>query len=254
MKNQLFVISGETWDALSKEEVLATAKAMVEMGIFKLPYPMVDIWVGACNSIGWNLMKAIHEAGETMEGLRKDVERGLFELNEDETLYKPTANSGFVFEFCNVVLGQDKLDCAMHATPKTLSGQYYKCRSTPPVRDWDCGQFSAYLCAALIVLLGTRNAVKNTRENKLAKFGIGKKLDSKYRYVTTISLPRPADMENDEDHPPGATKRPHLRRGHVRRQHYGPKNSLVKLKWIEPVFVNADPAWVDTRERYNVSL
>lgn len=33
-------------------------------------------------------------------------------------------------------------------------------------------------------------------------------------------------------------KRPHLRRGHARRQHYGAGRKLIKDIWIEPVFVN----------------
>jgi len=37
----------------------------------------------------------------------------------------------------------------------------------------------------------------------------------------------------------GDGKRPHLRRGHARRQRYGPGRTLVEERWIEPVIVNA---------------
>ncbi len=46
-------------------------------------------------------------------------------------------------------------------------------------------------------------------------------------------------------------KRPHLRRGHARRQHYGAGRALVKDIWIEPVLVNrskwkpGDPLYVE---------
>ncbi len=49
-------------------------------------------------------------------------------------------------------------------------------------------------------------------------------------------------------------KRPHLRRGHARRQRYGPGRTLIRDKWIEPVFVNGskwkpgDPLHVDGRD------
>lgn len=102
----------------------------------------------------------------------------------------------------------------------------------------------------LIVALATRNAHKVTTENKLAKLGIGK---SKFRFTTTISLPR--EMENDPDNPPsGTAKAPHLRRGHIRRQHYGQGNALEKKIWIAPVFVNADPAFVNARKSYIVRM
>lgn len=104
----------------------------------------------------------------------------------------------------------------------------------------------------LIILLATRNAVKRTTENKLAKLGIGKSSRNRFAYVTTISLP--SEMESDPDHPPkGGHMAPHLRRGHVRRQHYGKENSLVKLIWIAPVFVNADSDFVASqRTNYRV--
>lgn len=35
-----------------------------------------------------------------------------------------------------------------------------------------------------------------------------------------------------------ASPRMHWRRGHIRRQHYGPKNTLERMVWIEPVLVN----------------
>lgn len=37
----------------------------------------------------------------------------------------------------------------------------------------------------------------------------------------------------------GKSVAPHLRRGHWRRQHYGPRNSLVRRVRIGPVLVNA---------------
>jgi hypothetical protein len=51
------------------------------------------------------------------------------------------------------------------------------------------------------------------------------------------------------------SKAPHLRRGHIRqRQHYGPGNHFVKKIWIAPVFVNADPDFVNQRAAYNVAV
>ena len=40
----------------------------------------------------------------------------------------------------------------------------------------------------------------------------------------------------------------HWRRGHFRGQHHGPKNSLVKTIWVEPVWVNAE-AYIDNNEK-----
>jgi hypothetical protein len=104
----------------------------------------------------------------------------------------------------------------------------------------------------LIVLLATKNADKRTVENKLAKLGIGKSLRHRFAYTTTIALPR--ELPADADNPPkGGKVCPHLRRGHVRRQHYGTGNALEKKIWIAPVFVNADPNFVAARKSYRIA-
>lgn len=103
----------------------------------------------------------------------------------------------------------------------------------------------------LIVLLATKNADKATSGNKLAKLGIGKSGSKRFDYTTTISLPR--SMPDDPDNPAkGGTKAPHLRRGHIRRQHYGAGRQSEKRIWIAPIFVNADPDFVATRRRYRI--
>lgn len=108
----------------------------------------------------------------------------------------------------------------------------------------------AFLRTALIVLLATKNADKRTTESKLAKLGIGKNIH-RFAYTTTISLP--GSLPSDCDNPPrGGHIAPHLRRGHVRRQHHGAGNQLEKKIWIAPVFVNADPDFVVARRTYKL--
>jgi hypothetical protein len=105
----------------------------------------------------------------------------------------------------------------------------------------------------LIVLLATKNAHKITRVDKLACMGIGTKRHHRFAYTTTISVP--TDTKDDEHlATPGKPKRAHLRRGHIRRQRFGPGFEFIKKIWIAPIFVNADEDFVDSRGAYNVSL
>lgn len=120
-----------------------------------------------------------------------------------------------------------------------------------PEKVFDAPEAVIQLSSLLVILLATRNAEKTTTENKLARLGIGKSTKHRFAYTTTISLPR--DLPEDGDNPPrGGSVAPHLRRGHVRRQHYGKENLLEKKIWIAPVFVNADPAFVATRTKYRI--
>lgn len=144
----------------------------------------------------------------------------------------------------------------MHVEPATPAAKIYRTViATPGVQNppETAGTCRDSIAMALIVLLATRNTVKTTVQHKCARLGIGKR--HKHEYVTTITLPR--EMPQDPENPnsiPGSPRCPHLRRGHVRRQHHGPHNSLVKQIWIEPVFVNADPNFVSARKQYNISM
>lgn len=117
--------------------------------------------------------------------------------------------------------------------------------------DYDDPLGIAWLRMALIVLLATKNADKRTTESKLAKLGIGKNIRGRFAYTTTISLP--GTLPSDSDNPArDGHIAPHLRRGHVRRQHYGVGNQMEKKIWIAPVFVNADPDFVAARRTYKL--
>jgi hypothetical protein len=105
----------------------------------------------------------------------------------------------------------------------------------------------------LITLLATRNIIKTTKVNKLAKLGIGGKKDllKRFAYTTTITIPD--DLDDHESVRPGGPRCPHLRRGHIRRQRFGPGRQHEKKIWIAPVFVNADPDFVNQRAAYNIN-
>ena len=46
-----------------------------------------------------------------------------------------------------------------------------------------------------------------------------------------------------------SSPRPHLRRGHIRNQHYGEGNKEIKKIFIQPVFVNADEGWIENQRK-----
>jgi len=212
--NERFIMELGIVKAVSLEEISATSLALLELGLYKLPYDKVDIQ----------------------------------------------------FQFDEIAISQDtgkpfdqKLgpNAAVLFTDVHLEGygKVYSVWGDKIVEDitYECGDENPqYLAALLITLLATRNIVKTRKENKLLKLGIGKHNGKvKYRYSTTISIPKDLDADPD-NHTPGKTKCPHLRRGHIRSQHYGPKNAYIKKIWIQPVFVNADEDFVSTRTHYNM--
>ena len=114
---------------------------------------------------------------------------------------------------------------------------------------------SRWVANYLLVALAAKNAVKTTKENKLAKLGIGKKNPkNSYAYTTTISIGKITETTEGEGGSGGWTVRPHLRRGHIREQRYGPNNQYSKKVFIQPVFVNASGDFINSRAAYNVKV
>lgn len=116
------------------------------------------------------------------------------------------------------------------------------------LKDVECDPIGYAYCV-LLVLLATRNVIRETTVSKAARLGIGK---NRYPYTTTLKLGAITETAKDGAGV-GAARRPHLRRGHIRRQHYGPGNEFVKRIWVQPVFVNATEGWIAPRTAYNVS-
>lgn len=250
MKPELFILEPGLWQGAAEEDIVATCSGLREMGLYHLPYERVTVRLPA--------NEVMSKGGKPVSA---EEGRGLF---CDLTIGEETGQ-------IRIVGYNSEADYALDVTNDILA----------PVVDWSekakiewvekaerdlaekgGGPRAARLEAIrratvdfLIAMLATRNVVKTRTENKLAKLGIGqRKYKNRYRYTTTITLPRPEDMESDSEHPPtGAAKAPHLRRGHIRRQHYGPQRAFIKKIWIEPVFVNADPDFVSQRGAYNVS-
>lgn len=241
---QLFIIGHDALAAVSDEEVTATVAGLKEVGLYHLPYDRVAVrfLTDDCVLKENPAMPHIHERFNFWQ----DKESGRWHSKMGPAHY---------IEFRNVNLRAEPAQMWCVHDGSDPGWKPYEFDAATTTAGDSMETMNERTANILITLLATRNAVKETVEHKTAKLGIGgKKMGStrRYQYVTTIGVPK--ELEDDVEHKPtGATRAAHLRRGHIRRQHYGPGNQFVKPKWIAPVFVNADPSFVNSREAYNVS-
>lgn len=116
--------------------------------------------------------------------------------------------------------------------------------------------FCAWLACFLIVLLATKNIEKTTKFHKdisKGKTSSATKHRERYAYTTTLTIGRITENYDGSEFT-GMSRRPHLRRGHVRTQHYGPRNEMTKKVFIPSVFVNGSEDLKSNRVAYNVSI
>lgn len=235
---ELFIIDRKAMEALTQEEVNATVVGLEEMGLLHLPFDEVDIQVPMDHyGLGFKSKKEMMES-ELGVNKRAQLERV---LRDGHYIGKGVS----LKEGSNPEVFMKDVNGTMISVRKVITDQVEG-------REW-AEIVTSRMAGALITLLATRNSIKTRKENKLARLGIGTKNPMKaYRYTTTITLPE----KLEDDHTckgTGSSKRPHLRRGHKRNQHYGPHGQYTKEIWVDPVFVNADEGYISTRKAYNLS-
>ena len=239
MKSQLFILDMNMLDAMEPEEVEATWDDMVELGINKAPYDSFTIQL----PYGPAFAKMIFHQEPTnldMKGALSVPLRLSYQIT-GETVETAHVKCGFYlqgkngtfFNYIDNIMSKPDVDQqAADILTKTAS------------------RAASWYLTYLIVALATKNVVRHVTHNRLAKFGRGKQ---DYEYVTTLKMG--VLIEDDSlPHPSGEVRRPHLRRGHVRNQRYGPSFSYSRKVFIAPIFVNGYVEGAhDDRRAYNVS-
>jgi hypothetical protein len=234
MNEHVFEISKDICDALTAEEVEATVRDLKRLGIYRLPYndPIRIIF----DLYSWTELERDKDDKTVKIVARCD---GSKPDMADELFYEKTYPSA---SYTNLVqkITQENGHNWERVNNKTLARKMV---------DKNEGDF--FYRDILIAVLASKGTVKITKRNKLANLGIGK---NNAASVTTIRLS--GNLAYDEGFTPGQGRpmRAHFRRGHDRKQHYGPQNTMIKDIFIEPTFVNGDPEFFTGRTKYRIKI
>jgi len=244
---QLFRLSSEVLDALTIKEMKSTLIDMMEMGIADVPYKEFAIEVNR---------KFISKM------MNLEDEDSQLQMIESAKKMKIEYDPNIQFKLMVIVNGKNY---SIHRCYKDewIDWDYdllikYKSHlldkaSYDRLRN-QVKSISANILGILIVLLATKNHVKEDRVDKdIARGRYNKKQAYRkdYPITTTISIGKITETYEGKGGT-GSKKRPHMRRGHIRTQHYGPNRELTQKIFIQPVFVNADEGWIAKRRAYNV--
>lgn len=252
---QLFILPAETVDALTISDVLYTAKQMYELNLCKPPVQKFDI----------RLIGRIEKISQWLYDAKPDAVKRLIERNKIGNMDLPH-NINYRYDF------EEDFDNYNFKTGVTYVGEkevnFYTPRENFEIkknlmrnvlsRDIEYEEFfigerstAERVLATLFVVLAAKNVKKSTIEFKQPNENSRKK-PKKYKYITTINIGQITENYQSKGGSHSSPK-PHLRRGHIRTQHFGVGNKEVKKIFIQPVFVNADEGWIaDQRKAYVV--
>lgn len=246
--NQLFRISIDIVKSTTVEDVVDTFFDMQDMGLTKPPFEKFAVELSApAFRLSMEKFSAYYDTklDHAFKSLGQNNFRVIVPFEKYPTSEDTTSNIIIIHDDGKVVDLKEKLNTAL------ISGSINRDLYNETAES--AMEFSGDIYKLLVVLLATKNLVKNTIVDKdlaRGKFNKSKAYRKDYPITTTITIGQISETHTSGHG--GGTVRPHLRRGHIRTQKYGPKYELSKKIFIEPVFVNADEGWIAERRAYNV--
>lgn len=231
-KPHLFRLSPEVIDCFDIDDAVATYKDMSEMDLDKDPYDFYCIEVNTSFILKFSNFLRMGDGNfeETRQIAEKWIWIFQYQIYEDATYTGDVfviLPSGRVANYSQSAMKNEEANAAIVHIEQTL-----RC--------------------FLILLLATKNVDKKTTVNSKRSVSPRTQKDAKrYSHTTMIKIGKITETYGSATGT-GGPKRPHLRRGHIRTQHFGKGNTEVKKIFIQPVFVNADEKWINEQKTYRV--
>lgn len=251
---QCFIISKEILNTMSFEDAVKTSTDMKELDLMQPPYKEFSIvYDGDIESfVSWSRGNMLQLWPNKQKS--KLTPKFLFIFDDALESYYLYMRLGYGKSSTVYVGGEDLVDNARYQY-KAKYKDYIDEKTYIEKYVESVHQLSKNLLAVLYVLLATKNIVKDVRPPlKIhSKSRKRQRVDSD-KYITTLKIGSITETYKSNNST-GLSVRPHLRRGHIRTQHFGEGNKAIKKIFIQPVFVNADDGWIaNERKAYKITL
>jgi len=225
-KPQLFIIADEVWQNSTVDEINATANDMIEMDIFYPPCQHFEVLISARfiphmleKNMGEKLPENIYNSYYRNNFYRLEIEVNDMADWRDNA----TAELMYIDPSDNQWIGVNWLSNKNLMEGKITKEKWEK-------NNKERQNTISYMVHLLLVTLATKNVERKSKPNLMAKQALrSKAIKRDYEYTTTLTIGKVVGAERTEGDLGGWKVRPHLRRGHIREQRYGPNNQLLKM-------------------------
>lgn len=225
MKAPHFVIQKDALELMGRADISSTIQALHDAQLTRLPYPEILIEYSECAEDGSDEFRH-------------------FVLLEELDGHKAFTPTWAFFDMTKRVGGMQKVPARISfAHEGKMAFEYSDYGMTKRLRDVidhgaQCCRYAADICFMLLNTRGIEKEVIECHALNKQRVAKGRTRIPTHRYVHIAKVYRRDGTH--EAYQTGTHKRMHLRKGHVRNQHYGPKNESVKIIYVEPVIVNFD--------------
>ena len=247
-KPQLFIIADEVWQNSSLDDIEATATDMEAMGIYYPPCNHFEVLISG--EAFPHLYKETRLTKDQIDHAYKNQHFRIEIIISDMSKWTETTKA----ELLTVKRKTGEwIGLSWWSDRRLIEGKITKFLWTEEKAARE--NYINLILNLLLVTLATKNVERKNKPNLTAKQVIrSKALKRDYEYTTTLTIGKVVGAEREEGDIGGWKVRPHLRRGHIREQRYGPNNQLLKKVFIQPVFVNAADGVMSQRRAYNVRV
>lgn len=218
-----FVFDADLVRMSMTDEVAQSALDMVEAGVFRLPFPEISVEI-------------VNPDQNVRDFYIVTLEQPAYSTRITSTIACMTERSNPPFVMVLELLFETSFEKGPDGKlmfDTRVRGDEHLINNDDAMAPYLKAKNVAIVCATVVLqTLGLRRVTVDAPKLSRARVARGRAPIVPYTRITIGKVYRGADHDESDEYVPGKSPRPHWRRGHTRRYHYGAGRAETRVRWI----------------------